>query len=467
MQKKKELIKNTLIILLGKICTQFLSFILLPLYTSVLGSGEYGTVDLITTYITLAVPIITLQIETALFREIIDARKDDNKKTTIISSGICSIFFQFIICLIIYLIINLIIDIPFNMHILFVVICTMTSNILLQISRGNGDNVGYSIASVIAGISTILFNILFLIILDLKIEGMLLSIALGNLLATIYLFIRCNLYTLFNVKNISKEQIKCLIRYSLPLVPNGLIWWIINASDRTLITIFLGTSANGIYAVANKFSNILIQVFNVFNLSWTESASIHINDTDKDIFFSDIFNAIIKLFTSICISLISMMPFIFPIMVNKEFYESYTYIPLLLVGMMFNIIVSFIGSIYVALKKTKEVAKTSLWASILNIVINLCLIKTLGIHAAVISTILSFLIMSIYRYIDVQRYVSLKINYKMLLQLITVLLLVIITYYINKTVISILTCVLVIICLMYINKDIISKIRGILAKSKK
>ena len=63
MSKKKDLVKNTFIILLGKVCTQFLSFFLMPLYTNVLSSSEYGTVDLIITYVALFVPVITLQIE--------------------------------------------------------------------------------------------------------------------------------------------------------------------------------------------------------------------------------------------------------------------------------------------------------------------------------------------------------------------------------------------------------------------
>ena len=60
MSKKSALMKNTMIIFCGKVCTQLISFFLLPLYTGYLSTGDYGVVDLITTYVTLLVPIISL-----------------------------------------------------------------------------------------------------------------------------------------------------------------------------------------------------------------------------------------------------------------------------------------------------------------------------------------------------------------------------------------------------------------------
>ena len=332
MKKEKELVKNTFIILFGKLCTQFLSFLLLPLYTSVLEPSEYGVADLITTYVALIIPVITLQLEMALFRELIDVRNNKSKQREIATSGIFGIIFNLLISIIIISIVNIFISIPFKLYIILTVASSIFSNLLLQIARGRGDNVGYSVGSMVAAVSTIGCNILFLVILNFKIEGLLLSTALGNLLASIFMFFRCKIYDLINFKYISKKQLKLLLKYSIPLVPNGLIWWIINVSDRTLITLFIGTASNGIYAVANKFSNILIQLFNVFNLSWTESASLHIGADDKNNFFSRIFNAIIKLFASICIMLICTMFILFPIIINKEFNEAYIYIPLLLIG---------------------------------------------------------------------------------------------------------------------------------------
>lgn len=455
MSKEKELAKNTIIIFLGKFCTQFLTFFLLPLYTAVLNSKEYGTVDLITTYVSLIVPVITLQIEMGLFRELLDNRNNLNKEQEIISSGVFSVIVQFVICLIIYLFISLFISIPFSLYIILNVLTVMLSNVLLQISRGLGDNISYSIGSTIAGVGTVLFNVLFLVGLKWNIEGMLLSTAIANFLAAIFLFIKLKIYKYFKFSNIKKKITKKLIKYSLPLVPNGLIWWIINVSDRTIISLFLGTAANGIYAISNKFSSVLIQVYNVFNLSWTESAALHINDSDRDKFFSNTFNSILKLFSSVCIMLIGLLPLIFNLLINKSYNESYIYIPILLLGMIFNIIVSFVGCIYVAKKMTKQVATTSCWSGIINIVINLLLIKIIGIYAAAISTVIAFAVMSIYRIFDVQKYVKLKIDLRLIIILTILFIVECIIYYIKLIPLSIFNCIILFIILAIINKKII------------
>ena len=169
------------------------------------------------------------------------------------------------LCLIVYIVINLLINIPFSLYIVFNVFAIMLSNVLLQVARGFGDNLSYSIGSTIAGVTTVLFNIFFIVILKWNIEGMLLSAFFANLMAAIFLFFKLKLYKYFSYSYINNKILKKIIKYSLPLVPNGLIWWVINVSDRTIITIFLGASANGIYAISNKFSSILIQIYNVFN----------------------------------------------------------------------------------------------------------------------------------------------------------------------------------------------------------
>ena len=90
MEREKKLIKNTIIVAIGQICTKFISFFLLPLYTALLSTKEYGIVDLLNTYISLLLPIIFLQIDQAIFRLLIDTRKneDSKDKEELISSAI-------------------------------------------------------------------------------------------------------------------------------------------------------------------------------------------------------------------------------------------------------------------------------------------------------------------------------------------------------------------------------------------
>lgn len=79
MSRSKELVKNTAILTIGKMCTQFVSFLLLPLYTALLSTEEYGIVDLFTTYIALILPLVCWQLDQGIFRFMIDCREDETK----------------------------------------------------------------------------------------------------------------------------------------------------------------------------------------------------------------------------------------------------------------------------------------------------------------------------------------------------------------------------------------------------
>ena len=79
MNREKELAKNTLIITIGRICTQMITFFLLPLYTTILTTEEYGIVDLLNSLVMFLIPIISLQLEQAVFRKLIDNRKNNNQ----------------------------------------------------------------------------------------------------------------------------------------------------------------------------------------------------------------------------------------------------------------------------------------------------------------------------------------------------------------------------------------------------
>ena len=72
-----------------------------------------------------------------------------------------------------------------------------------------------------------------------------------------------------------------MLRYSVPLVPNAISWWIANVSDRLLILYFLGSAMNGIYAAANKIPTIYTTFFSVYNLAWLESVSLSINSNSE------------------------------------------------------------------------------------------------------------------------------------------------------------------------------------------
>lgn len=452
MNKKKQLAKNTIIIFIGKVCTQLISFFLLPLYTGYLKTSEYGIVDLITTYITLLVPIITLELEMSIFRYLVDSRdkKSDTKK--LISNNFIILNTGLFIFTIIYLILTSFFKIEYRWLILFdIFVCTISGN-FLQVARGLGKTIDYSISCILTGLTTILSNIVLIVFLKRGADGMIFSMALANGICSLYLFLRLKLYKYINLRLFDKKLVKEMNKYSIPLIPNGVSWWIINASDRTIISTILGSAANGLYAVSNKFPVILSSLLGVFNLSWSESAALHINEDDRDEFFSDICNTVVKLFTALGVGMIACLPIVFPILINIKYDEAFYYIPILVLGAIFNVVICLYSAIYIARKMTKEVATTSVIGAIINIVINLLLIKYIGLYAASISTAISYFIMMIHRHIDLKKYMTIKYDDGLILKTLLIYTFAIILYYQRNIILDIINLIVVVTYCILLNK---------------
>jgi len=464
MNKKKQLAKNTMIIFMGKLCTQLISFLLLPLYTGYLATKEFGVVDLIQTYVTLLVPLITLELEMSIFRYLVDSRGDNKETKKLISNNFFVMGIGLFIFTILYIIVTSFWHFDYRWLILIdIIICTTTGN-FLQIARGFGKTVDYSIGCIVTGLTTVVSNIFMIVVLGMGAEGMILSMAIANGMCSLYLFIKLKLYKYINFNLVDSKLIKSMNKYSIPLIPNGVSWWIVNVSDRTIISFVLGAGANGLYAVSNKFPTILSSLLGIFNLSWSESAALHINSPDRDKFFSDITNTVTKLFTCLGVGMIACMPFVFPILINAEYNDAYNYIPLLVLGSVFNVVICLYSAVYIAKKLTKEVALTSVIGAVINVLFNVLLVKYIGLYAAALSTAISYFVMMMYRHFDLKKYINIKFEKGLVIKTILIFTFSIILYYQNNLVLDIINLLVVVIYSFMMNKVFLFSIKSTVFK---
>lgn len=467
MSKEKELAKNTAIITFGKICTQLISFFLLPLYTTILSTNEYGTVDLVITYSSLLLPLVTLAIEQALFRFLIDVRGNENDNNRIISTAVLFTIMQCLLVSVLVLFVRLLFNSPLIVYFWLILVTSTLSATALQLSRGFGDNIGYTLGSTATAIGQIICNVVFLVIFHMGAVGMMLATFFGNLACTIIIVYRCKLFQYIRIKYFNSETFKELLKYSIPLIPNQLSWWALNASDKVIVQIFIGIAGNGIIAVANKFPSMYIQFSNIFNISWMESAALHINDKDANIFFKKTITSVYNLFLCACCIIIVVLPFVFSFLINESYNKAYDLIPIFMLASLFNVIVSLYGVIYVAHKRTKEIAQTAIYAATINIFSHLILINFIGLYAAAVSTMLGYGCMAIYRYFHSRRYLEIKFSNKDLLISISMILISLVSYYITLLFVHILVLFIVVIMSVIVNKDTIYLILNYGMKSLK
>lgn len=458
MKQEKELIKNTFIIAMGKFSTQIVSFLLVSLYTAKLTTQEYGNYDLIVTIITFITPFITLTLEESMFRFLIDAKDKKEEKSIITQTVLTIITTLFIACIIIFLVLKIF---SINTTKLFIpyVIAVVLMALMNALVRGLGKIKLYSLSNFILSIITIALNIFLILGTNLKVDGLLLSVIIANLIMVLFLAVRLNLKSYINPKLVNKKLMKEMLSYSIPLIPHSLSWTIINLSDRIIVTSFLGASSNGIYAISNKFPTIINTVYNYFAIAWKESAAKALHDSDSNKYYNKIYVSLKNIVYAATIVVIAAIPFIFGILINSDYNEAYLYIPILVFSVYFSNMASFYGGIFSAYKKTKIIGTTTLVSAIINLCVNLLFIKFIGIYAATISTLLSSVFLYIYRKNKIRGLVKLKkskdINLTILITLVVFL-----AYYSENTLFKVISLMFSIIYALMVNKGAVGMILG-------
>ena len=408
MNQKKQLMKNTIIIAIGKLSTQIISYLLLPLYTSQLDPSEYGNYDFICTLSVFLCPIITLLMEESMFRYLIDADSKVQRKKIITQTIIYTFFGTVLFTIIAALIMGFGTD--YTPMYITAIITFVISNILIglsnALSRGLGKIKLYSVSNFILGISTIILNIVFILALNAGAEGLLWSNTIANALTAIIILVILKLPKY--IGKINKTLMKDMIKYSIPLVPNSISWSIINMSDRIILTQMVSSAANGIYAMANKFPNIINVLYGYFYTAWKESAAKIVKEDNKNQYYNSIYHDAKRFLYAVTICLIAVMPFAFPIFINEAYDEAYVYIPIVMIATYYSNLSSFYGGIFSAYKDTKIMGTTTIVAAVINLVIDLLLVNSLKIYAACFSTLIANLIVYFYRKKKLKKYLKLK-----------------------------------------------------------
>ena len=366
--RNKYLIKNTILFTIGSIGTKLISFFLIPLYTHVLTTSQYGTVDLITTIGHVAAPIITLNISESVMRFSLDKHTDRNMNTRIamfilmcsvlIGTGLIPLFDLF----------DALAD--YSLYIYFYIFSLAASQIFLCDLRGKELLLYYSIGNIIQIFTVALLNIVFLVIFHLQIKGYLLAYIIANLLTAFYAIIAGKSYVSYKTYKIDSNQLKRMVQYSAVLIPNNFMWWIMNSSDRIMVTAMISTEANGIYAISYKIPTLISTLTGIFNQAWSYSAIREEGAVDE----IDYNNKIFRILTSVTFLIgIFLLTFIKPFLsvyVSEVYYEAWKYTPFLIIGYVYLTLGTFIATSYTVHKDSFGYLFSATFGAVFNIIFN-------------------------------------------------------------------------------------------------
>lgn len=454
MKEKRELIKNTIIISIGKFSTRLISFFLLPLYTAILLPAEKGEVDLLNRISMFLMPLITLQMEEALFRFLIETKSKSDKKEIFSNVVFFSLFSSILWSIVIFLVGNLL-NYPYTTWLIIYSLASFVYAISEGFLRGEGKLKTYSILAFTNSVINIGLNILFLVVLKTGLEGMFLAYIIATFLTGFIglIYVKSYKYTTFKI---NKTKLKTMFSYALPLVPTTLSWSIISITDGLMIKTNLGAAWNGIYSTSLTFPTILNTLYSFFNISWRESASKMVNRKNKDDFYISVYMNLKRFLLGGLLLIIGFLPLVFNILVNKNYHDAYLYIPFILISVYFSCLASFSSGIFSAYKDTKILATTTYIVALVNLIIDILLINKIGLFAPILGTLVSYMIVWIYRNYKLRKYLTLPLDNYFIWNIIVVSL-VITLYYSNNIILYVVGLLVSVIYSYYINRNIVKK----------
>lgn len=406
----RELKKNTIIIAIANLGSKAISFILAPLYSYYLTTSQYGTMDLITTTVSLLGPLLCLDIYEATFR----FSSDDSypKEKVFVNSIIVSFPSLLLLCL--FSLITFFVSKSPQILIFtgaFMYLDSITQ-IFSQYMRGRGDLKEFAISGIINSIFLLLSDLFFLVLLKQQLFGWMLSFLIGKLAMLVFGIIKSRVLFVFSLKLFDVSCIKKMIVYCIPLLPTAMMWWIMNASDRYMLTFFVGTGITGIYAVANKLPSLLSVFERIFYQSFQTSGINDMNNNDRDIFYTNVFNGY---FSILSIGILFLLIILKPITIflfAKEYESAWICTSILTVSILCHALCGNLGSYYVIFKKTRGALLTSSVGALTNVLLNCLFIPLWGMLGAAVTTLVGYTVALVVRWFDVKKFVTIKIDTK-------------------------------------------------------
>lgn len=423
MNKYQKLVNNTLIFAVGTLGAKLLSFVLVRLYTGCMSTEQYSTADLLYQAVNVLYPVVTFSMADAIIRFGLDKAYDNNK---IYTAALTASAGGLLLLAVLTPVINCV-NVFKGWGLLLFVYCFFSSfkQLALNFVRARGLVKLFAFDGIMSTLIIVISNLILLLKFDLGVTGYICSIIISDALTLLGLTVIAELYKFVDFRRIDKQLLREMMKYSLPLIPTYILWWITSASDRWFVIDMISSHDNGIYSAAYKIPTLLLLVTTLFNQAWQMSAIENKDQKDLPDFYTRIYGAYSSvLFMGAAGLIMIVKPLTYLLVDNdpaKNYVFAYHYTPILIIAMIFQCLCQFMSSIYSVRKKSMNSMLTSLVAAAVNIVLNILLIPRYGVYGAAVATAASYFACFMVRIFDARSCVKFNVSwFKMIVNMVVV-----------------------------------------------
>lgn len=417
MNRYKKLLSNTGLIALGSFGSKLIVFFMVRFYTACLTEAQYGTADLIMDTAKLLMPLLCLGITEGVFRFGMDEEGD---KRDVFTVGLLTVLGG---CSLFAIVLPLLGLTDFRSYIWLIaafVICANLHSLVSYYIRTRDHFRFYAIQGILNTALVVGFNLLFLLGFGWKVEGYVLSVVLADFITFCVVFAKEKLWTEWkDPRKVDRARAGAMLRYSLPLIPTTIFWWITSVSDRFMVKWMVSDAANGLYTASNKIPTIISLVCTVFIQAWNFSSVAEKDEEERSKFFTTTFAAFSGLLFIAGAGVIFLCQGFSTVLFDRDYFTAWQCIPILTLATIFSSFVSFTGSMYTVRKKSIAAFVTAAVGAGVNVILNSVLIPEelfglkmagLGAIGAAIATVASYLAVFLIRAATTKKYVDFKLG---------------------------------------------------------
>lgn len=401
MNKLKLFIENFLIYGLGGIISKVIPLIMVPIVTRIMPSTEYfGISDLSNTVVQFGSAIAIMGMYDAMYRLFFEKDEKEYKKSVCSTALIFTIINSLIIFIVMLFCKELIAQYFFGdkkyAYVVYIsamaTLVSATNGIIAAPTRMQNKRKIFLITNTISPILSYSISIPMLMAGHYIIALPLAAVISGITMEFTFGIINRQWFTpkLFN-----RNLLKQLLLIAIPLLPNFLIYWVFNSSDKVMITNILGIGEAGVYSVGSKLGHCSQLIYTAFAGGWQYFAFSTMKENDQVKSNSNIFEYL-GVISYITTSFIFAWSFIiFKILFKVDYLNGYIVAPYLFLAPLLQMLFQVATNQFLVIKKTWPNMLILMSGAILNVALNYYLIPVLGIEGASIATLFGYVLSDI------------------------------------------------------------------------
>lgn len=401
MNKLKLFLENFIVYGLGGIVSKIVPVIMIPIVTRIMPTSEYyGISDLSNIVVQFTSAIAVMGMYDGMFRMFFEKSEEEYKKR------VCStaLAFTMITSLIVFIVMVLLRDVIAqcffgNGHYAYVVylsaIATLvggTNSIIAAPTRMQNNRKVFLIMNTISPVLSYSISIPMLLAGHYVIALPLAGVLSGIIMELSFGILNRNW---FNIKLFDKKLLKSMLAIAIPLLPNFLIYWIFNSSDRVMITNMIGISAAGIYSVGSKLGHVSQLIYTAFAGGWQYFAFSTMKEKNQVKSNSLIFEYLGIISFIVTGFICAWSYIIFKILFTEEYLSGYIIVPYLFLAPLLQMLFQVAANQFLVVRKTWPNLFILSTGALLNIAINYFLIPVFGIEGAAIATLIGYVVSDI------------------------------------------------------------------------